>query len=132
MNKTLFNGLLFAATLGLLSGCQDPTPEQGKEPPTPIVDTAYAEDSTATGSANSEWMMCPEQRPEMCAQIYQPVCGIMDTGVRCVTTPCPSSTQKTFGNACTACAEIRVSQYRDGECESTNEDVTKDETVEEN
>lgn len=126
MNKIFVRGLLFAATLGLLSGCQDPTPEPGKQPPAPIVDTARAEEPTADAGETAEWLTCPEQRPEMCAQIYQPVCGLVDTGVRCVTTPCPSSTQKTFGNACTACAEASVNQYRAGECQIDNTETDED------
>jgi hypothetical protein len=66
---------------------------------------------------------CVEPRPEMCAQIYQPVCGVVDTGVRCVTTPCPSSTLKTFGNACTACGNSKVSSYTKGECPIENEKI---------
>src|SRR5690606_4565419 len=101
-------------------------PEPGKQPPAPIVDTARAEEPTADPGETAEWLMCPEQRPEMCAQIYQPVCGLVDTGVRCVTTPCPSSTQKTFGNACTACAEASVNQYRAGECQIDNTETDED------
>ena len=29
-----------------------------------------------------------------------PVCGLFDTGVRCITTPCPSSEEVTFKNIC--------------------------------
>jgi len=35
-----------------------------------------------------------------CIKIYQPVCGLVDTGIRCVTTPCPASEEKTFPNSC--------------------------------
>lgn len=61
-------------------------------------------------------IQCPENRPEMCIEIYQPVCGLVDTGIRCITTPCPSTDYKTFGNSCTACADPNVTGYIDGEC----------------
>ncbi len=35
-----------------------------------------------------------------CTREYMPVCGIKDTGIRCITSPCPSSEEKTFGNQC--------------------------------
>lgn len=147
MNK-IHASLIFVATLCFLSGCQDPSPDPADQGPTPIVNQANAEgpgsdneradadnterentgidptetdsatDNTRTDGAEAEWIMCPEQRPEMCAHIYRPVCGLIDTGLRCVTTPCPSSIEKTFGNACSACAEPRVDQYRNGECKN--------------
>ena len=35
-----------------------------------------------------------------CATQYTPVCGKIDTGVRCITEPCPSFVEKTFSNEC--------------------------------
>ncbi|MDX1496817.1 MAG: hypothetical protein R3352_04625 [Salinisphaeraceae bacterium] len=61
---------------------------------------------------------CPEQRPQICTYEYNPVCGLRDTGVRCVTTPCPSSEWKTYGNACTACADNKVSVHYPGKCQT--------------
>lgn len=40
------------------------------------------------------------EAPITCTQEYDPVCGVVDTGIRCVTTPCPSSAEKTFSNKC--------------------------------
>ena len=60
--------------------------------------------------------MCKDPRPQMCPQIYDPVCATRDTGIRCVTAPCPSSEQKTMGNACSACSDAKVSSYVKGEC----------------
>lgn len=67
------------------------------------------------------YVNCPEVRPEMCTQMYDPVCGLMDSGIRCITTPCPSTTHKTFGNACTACSDEKVTSYFDGECPANME-----------
>lgn len=60
---------------------------------------------------------CEEPRPEMCTREYRPVCADRDTGVRCITTPCPSTEQVTYGNACTACSDAKVIRHRPGACE---------------
>lgn len=60
---------------------------------------------------------CPEQRPQICTREYIPVCAARDTGIRCVTTPCPSSEEKTYSNGCTACSDAKVLEYRAGACE---------------
>ncbi len=62
---------------------------------------------------------CTEPRPQMCTREYQPVCGLRDTGIRCVTEPCPSIENKTYGNACDACADPDVISYSPGACESS-------------
>lgn len=67
-------------------------------------------------SENTELESCPEQRPQMCTKIYKPVCATKDTGVRCVTTPCPSTEKQTYGNECTACADDKVLGYQHGAC----------------
>ena len=64
---------------------------------------------------------CPEPRPQMCTRDYRPVCATRDTGVRCVTTPCPSTEEKTYGNACSACADASVIAYREGACDQQKE-----------
>lgn len=59
---------------------------------------------------------CRDPRPQMCTREYKPVCASRDTGVRCVTTPCPSTEWRTYGNACDACSDHKVSGYREGAC----------------
>ena len=59
---------------------------------------------------------CVVPRPEMCTKEWRPVCGLRDTGIRCVTTPCDSWETKTYGNACTACSDKAVYGWRPGEC----------------
>ncbi|GAB3537863.1 hypothetical protein GCM10027343_02080 [Noviherbaspirillum agri] len=59
---------------------------------------------------------CRDPRPQMCTREYKPVCASRDTGVRCVTTPCPSTEWRTYGNACDACSDSKVSGYREGAC----------------
>ena len=61
---------------------------------------------------------CTEPRPEICTFEYLPVCASRDTGVRCVKAPCPATEWKTYGNACSACADAKVSGYVKGACAS--------------
>lgn len=77
--------------------------------PPPAIET------TATTTATAS-IACSNPRPEVCAQNVQPVCATRDTGVRCIMAPCPSSEQVTISNACTACSDPKVSDYRDGAC----------------
>jgi hypothetical protein len=74
--------------------------------------TTEGEQSEATPG----FVPCTDPRPEMCAQMYQPVCASVDTGVRCITTPCPSAESKPYPNACEACRDPAVQGYQEGEC----------------
>ncbi len=47
---------------------------------------------------------------------YDPVCAEVDTGIRCIKAPCPSSTRKTFRNACEA-KEAGAKILFDGNCD---------------
>lgn len=60
---------------------------------------------------------CKDPRPTICTREYNPVCAIRDTGVRCITEPCPSSERYSYANSCTACADLDVISYTQGECE---------------
>lgn len=42
----------------------------------------------------------PVKNPPICTREYRPVCGEVDTGIRCITTPCPSTAEQTFSNLC--------------------------------
>jgi hypothetical protein len=68
-------------------------------------------------TTKAEITKCPEQRSQICTREYIPVCATRDTGVRCITAPCPSSEEKTYGNGCTACADAKVIEYHTGACE---------------
>lgn len=50
---------------------------------------------------------CKEPRPQMCTMDYTPVCGLLD-----------NKTVKTYGNACGACSDGKVSAYIANECQS--------------
>lgn len=86
--------------------------------------TACASPNLATeNETKSELTPCPEQRPQVCTMDYQPVCATRDTGIRCVAAPCPSTEQKTYSNACNACADAKVLGHIADECanSSTNQ-----------
>jgi len=51
---------------------------------------------------------CTEPRPEMCMELYQPVCGFTKDGA-----------SKTYSNSCHACANHEVVRYTPGECKKT-------------
>ncbi len=91
--------ILGILALGLLSACSSQTNKNDTELQNPKISTP-----------------CPEQRPQVCTMDYRPVCATRDTGVRCVTTPCPSSELKTYSNACSACADPKVMSYTPDEC----------------
>lgn len=103
MNNIIY-AILFCCLLPL-SACDDP------------VDEKPVDSQVSSSDDNANFIQCPENRPDVCTQIYQPVCAQVDTGVRCVTTPCPSAEYKTLGNACTACSDEKVAGYIEGECE---------------
>ncbi len=63
-----------------------------------------------------EAVACTEPRPEACTREYCPVCAERDNGVRCVTTPCDSTEQKTYSNGCTACSDPLVYSYEPDAC----------------
>jgi arsenite methyltransferase len=60
---------------------------------------------------------CTEPRRPMCTREYRPVCALRDTGIRCVTEPCPTVEWKTYTNGCTACANPDVIGHRPNACD---------------
>lgn len=72
-----------------------------------------------------ELTLCPEQRPQVCTMEYRPVCATRDTGVRCVTAPCPSDEQKSYSNSCSACADVKVIGHIPDECPSPSNNQQK-------
>jgi len=53
----------------------------------------------------------------LCTAEYKPVCAKVDTGVRCIKAPCPSSVKKVYTNACLA-QKDKVEILHEGVCES--------------
>lgn len=79
--------------------------------------TACASPTAPTESdAKPTLTNCPQERTQICTMDYRPVCATRDTGVRCVTAPCHSTEQKTYSNACSACADAKVIGHIPDEC----------------
>ncbi len=106
--KLLIKSLLILFFVGGLISCQShkQTKTEVTESSMPVVSDPKSVDSTK----------CKSPRSKMCTREYRPVCATRDTGVRCVTTPCPSTEQVTKSNACTACADEKVTSYTLGAC----------------
>lgn len=96
--KLLLTSLQMAVLAAALTACASSTP---LAPPTEPA---------------SDFVACPSQRPQVCTRDYRPVCAQRDTGVRCVTTPCPSTEWVTRPNACSACGDAKVYGYKPGAC----------------
>jgi hypothetical protein len=99
------SGMLLAGSMVLailLSGCSRSDAQETTVPNANRALNAFTE--------------CREPRPEICYEIYAPVCASRDTGIRCITAPCPSEEQVMFSNDCTACADPHVRGYAPGQC----------------
>ena len=98
INKISMSALLFT----IAAACQSNTKDKA---------------DTSTKNNTAGFIECKEPRPEICTREYRPVCATRDTGIRCVTTPCPSTEKVTKATACTACSDAKVSGYTLGACE---------------
>lgn len=95
-------GVLFAGLMSgmVLSAANDINP------------VAVATDTTA-----GQFIQCHTPRPEICYEVYRPVCATRDAGMRCLTEPCPAAEQATYANDCKACADPAVLGFKSGgEC----------------
>ncbi|MBY0328831.1 hypothetical protein K2Q02_01920, partial [Patescibacteria group bacterium] len=88
------------------------------------VNTQYNSVALATAAMLTAGVTAPkDDTPTMCTMQYAPVCGKKDTGVRCVTTPCPSYEIKTYGNSCMLKGDKAEYLY-EGECKTESTTVT--------
>ena len=77
--------------------------------------------------ASAEFTAC-ESVPELCTMDYNPVCGIIDNGIRCITEPCQSTDANTYSNGCGACSARALGHYP-GACEDQLFVVCKETTT---
>ena len=74
----------------------------------------YVEEIVKEENVNNETLCNSEQRQaDVCAEIYQPVCAVVE--IQCIKAPCDPVSQ-TFGNKCEACKNPLVKSYVNGEC----------------
>ncbi len=100
MRNIMFPGLLIAGFVILASACQ----------------SGSNGDTDSRANPFQVYKACKDPRPEVCTQQHEPVCAKRDTGIRCVTTPCPSEENVTITNACVACSDSKVFGYVPGAC----------------
>ena len=85
-----------------------------------FVSTAILPSTVFAGGMDDQYHECPKERAEFCIEIYDPVCAVRDTGVRCIKAPCPSAEKVNFANSCKACSEARVQGFEPGSCMAQN------------
>ncbi|MBD3262483.1 MAG: hypothetical protein GF334_12595 [Candidatus Altiarchaeales archaeon] len=83
----------------------------------PVMES-YPRQCTADGKtfteklkSEAEFIECAS-KPQACTKEYDPVCAIIDNGIRCTTRPCPSTNAIDYGNACVACSKGAYGYYR--------------------
>lgn len=112
MSRTIRTAAI-AMALVLLAGCTA-TPTVAEVPPPAGTTTPPTPPTPAPDSPKP--VACTDPRPQLCTMEYAPVCATRDTGIRCVTAPCPSSELKTYSTGCTACSDPKVSSWVKGAC----------------
>lgn len=81
-----------------------------------IVFTGVASQAAFAGGMDDQYQECPKERGGFCMELYDPVCAVRDTGVRCIKAPCPAIEKVTFANSCKACSDVKVTGYNIGIC----------------
>lgn len=98
----------------------EPVAEQPTEQKPPVEEAAPPPEEQPSAGGRLAFQQCSEESRKMraCTKDFRPVCGEVDTGVRCVRAPCPMSTaQQTFSNACMACVDAKVRGYWPMSCD---------------
>jgi hypothetical protein len=140
--KILASLVLFA--VGLAVGCGSTQPPTDGTAPTATVPADTAPEATAPTTevpppdktADTQtpppadkpagrlaFQACSDEARKVagCTKDLRPVCGEVDTGLRCVRAPCPGATApRTFSNACMACVEPKTTGYWPMSCEDMN------------
>ena len=110
MRMAQLKQFIMLSVLGLLLSCQvKDSPQQASQNTNIEIPTI----------AEKTFKVCHEPRRLFCTREYAPVCAKLDTGIRCIKSPCPSDKYVTKPNTCTACADEKVSEYALGACPRT-------------
>ena len=108
--------LLLIPALILFISCEPITSfNECVEAGNPVMES-YPRKCTANGQTfievikKSEFHRCTTEQ-QACTKEYQPVCALVDNGIRCITIPCQSTDAIDYANACTACADKALGYY---------------------
>lgn len=114
MSRATLIGLLICL---FLSACEADSTEQ-TEPQGP------GEPDQAESQPSPDLQMCSEdQRPEVCAQFYKPVCGQLESASEKAGAKRELEPEwKTYSNGCTACADPQVIGYKPGACDEQEDE----------
>ncbi len=99
--KRRLTGIAAVVSVGVLAACVQlgATEKEIRAKPIPLGES---------------FVQCSTPRPEICYELYQPVCATRDSGLRCVTTPCPATEIVAYANDCKACADPAVLGFVNG------------------
>lgn len=89
----VFQSTLILIGVGLLSSCQSHKKADVD------VTSGNLPIAVVPGITNSNITQCKSPRSPICTREYRAVCASRDTGVRCITTPYPSTETVTKSNA---------------------------------
>jgi hypothetical protein len=69
------------------------------------------ENDTEAGKVKN-YCSAKQKAAQVCAEIYEPVCGWFNENIKCFKYPCASN----YGNKCIACSQENVAFWTEGEC----------------
>lgn len=115
MKKSWGGSLLALLVVALVIGCQVSPVDKQKQAQANIQNNNTAKKIIISSIKTVH--TCKEPRSQMCTKEYRPVCAEIDTTIRCIKAPCPSTKSVTKSNACVACADKGVYSYVAGACE---------------
>lgn len=109
MDGSAFTGI-YECSMGELHVHEDADDE------TPLVLTTSADGVSVTAVFDGrKYELFSETGGGVCAEIYEPVCGIENRNIQCITTPCDNQFYKTYGNQCHA-INANSPIVHEGEC----------------
>lgn len=82
-----------------------------------IADEALLPKMPTVMVTSANFVKCKEPRPEICYEVYAPVCAVRKIQLQCTLAPCLHTEQKTYANDCQACSDNKVMGFASGgEC----------------
>lgn len=81
----------------------------------------YAKEASVPVWLKEGMTECQAPRPDICYQLYQPVCAVVRNLDACADGECISTERLTFSNDCMACSDERVLGFEAGDCKQVLE-----------